>query len=179
MNVIDHKLFILSGYRTILMQGDDQGKLQTLLEKCADYSLLVAGFPPKPSAAVSLLADYPPGKTLADKFVIGFSTEQYRLFGVLDAVRDYPRQGDWWLGLLLLDPAQRNKGLGKRIVQSFEHWVSEQGARRIFLGFLEENQKACRFWRTMGFEIVGRQPVRQFGNLTHVVITMAHNIFEG
>lgn len=176
MSVIDHKLFILSGYRTTLMQGEDRGKLQTLLEKCADYSLLVTGSPPKPTAAVSLLADCPPGKTLADKFVLGISTEHHKLIGVLDTVRDYPTQDDWWLGLLLLDPAQRNLGLGKRIVQSFKHWVNEQGARRIFLGVLEENQNAYRFWQSLGFGLVERRPPEQFGSLSHVVLTMAHYI---
>jgi len=100
------------------------------------------------------------------------------LFGVLDAIRDYPTQDDWWLGLLLLDPAQRNQGLGRRIYQSFEHWAGQQGARRIFLGVVEENQKAYLFWQKLGFELIERRPARQFGDLTHVGIILVRNVSE-
>jgi GNAT superfamily N-acetyltransferase len=178
MSTIVHVLFPLPGYRTSLIKAGDQAELQSLLEKCADYSLLVTGSSPKPSAAVSLLADCPPGKTLIDKSVIGIFDEEQVLIGVLDVVHDYPTQDDWWLGLLLLDPSQRKKGLGKRIYQSFEHWVGQQGARRIYLGVIEENQKAFRFWQRLDFEIIETQTSRQFGKLSHVVVVMIRNLSE-
>jgi GNAT superfamily N-acetyltransferase len=171
-------LFSIAGYQTALIQEKDLGELQTLLERCADYSLMVDGSPPNPSEASTLLVDCPEGKTIVDKFVFGFSSKKQGLIGVLDTIRDYPTQSDWWLGLLLLDPAQRNKGLGKRIYQSFEQWVSQQGARRIFLGVVEVNHKAYQFWQKLGFEIIERHPVRQFGNLSHVVIIMVSNLLE-
>ena len=171
-------LFTIPGYQTTLIQGNDLGDLQSLLEKCADYSLMVDGTLPNPSEAASLLVDCPVGKTIVDKFVFGFSNGEQGLIGMLDAVRDYPTQGDWWLGLLLLDPAQRNKGLGRRIYQSFEDWVSQQGARRIFLGVVEENQKAYQFWQKLGFVTVEKHPARQFGNLTHEVIILVRNLSE-
>jgi ribosomal protein S18 acetylase RimI-like enzyme len=176
MTDVNQRLFNLSGYHIKLLQAADQSELQTLLEKCADYTLLVTGSPPKPSAASSLLVDCPPGKTVEDKVVIGISAEKQGLMSVLDTIKDYPNPGDWWLGLLLIDPAHRNKGLGKQIYQSFEHWASQLGARRIFLGVVEENQKAARFWQSLGFEIIERQPVRQFGNRAHAVITMVRDI---
>jgi GNAT superfamily N-acetyltransferase len=176
MSNIPDNVFIVPGYHSTVLQAENQAALQTLLEKCADYSLLVTGNPPKPSAAACLLADCPAGKTLADKYVIGFSTGNQDLLGVLDAIRDYPTQDDWWLGLLLLDPAQCNQGLGRRIYQSFEHWARQKGARRIFLGVLEENQKAYQFWQSLGFEVVERQIPRQFGNKDHTVIVMKSNI---
>jgi GNAT superfamily N-acetyltransferase len=111
-----------------------------------------------------------------DKFVIGFSTIDQSLFGVLDAIRDYPTPKDWWMGLLLLDPAQRNKGLGRRIYQSFEYWVRRQDARHIFLGVVEANQKAFQFWQTMGFELVEREPGRQFGDPGHVVLVLQRKL---
>jgi ribosomal protein S18 acetylase RimI-like enzyme len=99
-------------------------------------------------------------------------TGQQELAGVLDAVRDYPAPGDWWLGLLLLAPAQRNQGLGQRVYQAFEHWAGENGARCIYLGVLAENTDAYRFWQKAGFELVERRPAQHFGQVEHVVITM-------
>jgi ribosomal protein S18 acetylase RimI-like enzyme len=178
MMVINRKLFTFPGYGITQLNTEDQVVLQTLLEKCSDYFILVTGSAPKSSAATSLLTDFPPGKTLGDKLVIGISLRKQGLIGVLDAVRDYPKQEDWWLGLLLLEPAHRKKGLGRQIVQSFEQWASQQGARRILLGVLEENTMAYRFWQSVGFEIVERQPARQIGNRTHRMITMAYTISE-
>ena len=65
------ELFTLPGYETTLIQPENTSELQTLMEKCADYSLMVDGHPPDSTQAVALLVDCPPGKTLADKFVIG------------------------------------------------------------------------------------------------------------
>jgi len=171
-------LFTLSGYETALIQPENTSELQTLMEKCADYSLMVDGHPPDPSEAARLLVDCPPGKTVADKLVIGFSNQNKGLIGVLDTVRDYPTERDWWLGLLVLDPAYRNHGLGRQIVQAFESWVGQQGARRIFLGVVAENAKAYQFWLKLGFDVIERHQGRQFGDLTHEVVIMVRNISE-
>jgi RimJ/RimL family protein N-acetyltransferase/SAM-dependent methyltransferase len=164
----------IPGYQARRLQSEDAAILQTLLENCSDYSLLVTGSPPASSAATSLLADCPEGKTPNDKLVFGLFTEQQDLVGVLDVIHDYPAQGDWWLGLLLLAPAYRGQGLGQRIYHAFARWASEQGARSIYLGVIEQNRRAYRFWQKAGFEPVERQPARHFGQTEHVVITMVH-----
>jgi RimJ/RimL family protein N-acetyltransferase/SAM-dependent methyltransferase len=166
--------FKIPGYQARRLRSEDTAILQTLLENCSDYSLLVTGSPPTSSAATSLLVDCPEGKTSNDKLVLGLFTERQDLAGVLDVIRDYPAQGDWWMGLLLLAPAYRGQGLGQRIYHAFECWVVGQGARGIYLGVIEQNQRAYRFWQNAGFEPVERQPTRHFGQTEHVVITMAH-----
>ena len=169
-------LFDVPGYGVRCLQPEDMAALQALLENSSDYSQLVTGLPPGPSAAYSLLTDCPPEKTPDDKFVIGFFTAQQVLIGVLDFIRDYPTQSDWWIGLLLLDPAYRGQGLGQRVFRAFEQWVKQHDARRIGLGVVEQNQGAYRFWQTVGFEPVERRPAKQFGNTEHVVIAMAHTL---
>lgn len=170
MNI--QKLFSVPDYQVDLMHTADQADLQLLLEKCVDYTQLVTGSPPKPSAAASLLSDIPQGKSLRDKFVFGISVIPQGLVCVLDAVRDYPTQDDWWLGLLLVDPTHRNQGLGQSIYRSFEEWVGHQGGRRVFLGVLEDNQNAYRFWQRLGFKLVEKRPPALTGDHTHMVLTM-------
>lgn len=169
-------LFDLPGYHVKHLQSDDSGTLQALLEKSSDYSQLVTGSPPGPSAAYSLLTDCPEGKTQNDKFVIGIYTQMEDLIGVLDTIRDYPALHDWWLGLLLFDPSYRGQGLGQQVFRAFEQWLSKQSAQRIYLGVVEENRRAYKFWQTVGFEPVERQPARRFGNVEHVVIVMARTL---
>jgi ribosomal protein S18 acetylase RimI-like enzyme len=44
------------------------------------------------------------------------------------------------------------------------------------LGVIEENEKAYRFWQSMGFEVVEKQPAHQIGLKEQVVITMVRDL---
>jgi GNAT superfamily N-acetyltransferase len=149
----------------------DTPALQDLLERCADFSWLVEGQPPSPQAAQETQADLPPGKGLEDKFIYGIYWEN-TLVGVLDAVRGYPQEGVWWIGLLLLDPAQRGRGTGEQALHIFESWADRQGAQTLMLGVVEENQRGLQFWRRMGFELVETRPPRLFGQKEQLVLVM-------
>lgn len=166
-------LFKLSGYRIRYLQPDDVIVLQALLEDSSDFIQLETGLPPDPSAAYSLMTDCPEGRTLDEKAVIGLFTKEQELVGVLDFIRGYPHQRDWWIGLLLFSPKHRNQGLGQRVYTAFERWAGRHSVRRICLGVLEQNQAAYHFWQRMGFELMERRPPRRFGNVEHVIITMA------
>jgi GNAT superfamily N-acetyltransferase len=168
--------FEIPGYNVSLLGTETIANLQGLLERCAEYNLLVSGEPPGSSAAQSLLAECPPGRSSEDKLVIGISTADANLVGVLDAIRGYPQADCCWVGLLLIDPSFRNKGLGRLIYQSFEQWAGQLGAKYILIGVIEENQRACRFWKQMGFELVEKQPQQKFGMKNQVVITMVRNL---
>ncbi len=168
--------FPVPGYRTRLILDNDMVALQELLEKCNDYMLLVDGHPAGPSAAINLITERPEGKAVKDKEVLGIFSSSKELVGVLDAVKDYPQVNEWWIGLLLINPVFRNQKLGKMVVDSFTKWARQHGAQRIFLGVVEANEKAYRFWRSVGFSEVARQPPKQFDNLSHVVITMGYEL---
>ncbi len=169
-------LFEVPGCQVKLLQSEDVNALQVLLENSSDYAQLVTGLPPGSSAAYSLLTETPEGKTPDDKLVIGFYSAGQDLIGVLDIIRDYPVQHDWWKGLLLLDPAFRGQGLGQRVFRAFVQWANQHDAERICLGVVEANQRAYRFWEAMGFEEVERRPPKQFGDVEQVVIVMAYTL---
>ncbi len=171
-------LFAVPGFHTYLIQDKDMDALQVLLEKCNDYMLLVDGHPAGPSAAINLFTERPEGKAVEDKVVLGIFSSSKELVGVLDAVKDYPRPNDWWIGLLLINPVYRNQKLGKRVVDSFRKWARQQGAQWLYLGVVEANENAYRFWLGAGFIEIMRQPPRQFDSLTHVVITMGRDLSE-
>jgi RimJ/RimL family protein N-acetyltransferase len=178
MSKISH-LFEVPGYKIILLRREIIPALQGFLELCADYNQLVSGEPPSSSAAQNLLTECPPGRSSDDKVVIGISTADGCLVGVLDAMRDYPQEACWWVGLFLLDPSRRNQGLGRQIYQSFERWVGQHGVKYILLGVIEENEKAYRFWQSMGFEVVEKQPAHQIGLKEQIVITMVRDLSKG
>jgi GNAT superfamily N-acetyltransferase len=162
-------LFDLPPYQVTRLTGENLAGLQKFLERCPDYFELVEGRAVRPREAADLLADCPPGQSAADKLLLGVFDATHRLAGILDVVPDYPVQGAWFIGLLLLDPAFRSRGLGQRLYGAFEAWAARSGASRIDLGVVEANTGAARFWTRRGFRRIERRPPRRFGFREHVV----------
>jgi GNAT superfamily N-acetyltransferase len=166
------KLFgVPAGYGQRLGPGQADS-LQALLEDCADLFQLVFDAPPSASAARELFAQLPEGKGYEDKQVIGLHATGGRLVGVLDAVRDHPAPDDWWLGLLLLEPQERNCGRGGAWYRAFEEWAAQQGVRQVRLGVVEQNARGLRFWQRMGFEVQERRPPQRMGRKESVTLVM-------
>jgi GNAT superfamily N-acetyltransferase len=161
---------MIAGFQARLLTFSDLPALQNLMEQCSDYVELVSGSPPSTNEAEMLVASLPPGKTLDDKYIFGVFNVDGELAGILDAVKDYPGERDWWVGLQLLSPDNRGKGTGGQLYQAFENWALAQGARQIQLGVLETNPRAYLFWERLGFELVEKRPSRDGSN--HQVLVM-------
>jgi GNAT superfamily N-acetyltransferase len=139
-----------SGLTARRIDEKDTAAFQALCEACADYHLLIQGEPAGPDEAREQLHLLPPGKTLEDKFVFGLFTPRPRMCGVLDLARDYREPGEWYLGLLLLEPGARGHGLGAQVLRAAEDWTRSQGARRMRLACAEQNEAGQRFWERQG-----------------------------
>jgi GNAT superfamily N-acetyltransferase len=150
----------------------DSPVIQHLYDQCLDYMLLVDGHPAGPNAGEEEFKDVPPGKSPKDKYIFGIFDQSDQLLGLLDALRGYPDETTWWIGLLLLLPEARTKGLGRLVVQGFTEYVWAKGGKAIMLGVVEENERAFQFWTRLGFEVVHRTEPRQFGNKMQTVNIM-------
>ncbi|WP_296540260.1 N-acetyltransferase, partial [Rhizorhabdus sp.] len=73
------------------------------------------------------------------------------LYAIAAILRDYPRDGTWYLGFMIVDAAQRGRGVGRSIYSTVESWAAARGATEIRLAVLEANEAAERFWRSLGF----------------------------
>jgi ribosomal protein S18 acetylase RimI-like enzyme len=149
------RVFELTGCFGVRLDEARREELQAFYEGCADYVELITGQPPGPNEAQELLESLPRGKTHDDKFVIGLFDAPGHLVGVLDVVRDYPKRDEWFLGLLMLRPQWRNRGMGERVYRRLEEWVRASGGKAIHLIVQEQNPGALRFWQRMGFELKG------------------------
>lgn len=161
-----------AGLRARGLTDADVPALQALCEACADYHQLVYGQPAGPDEARSLLAELPPGRTLADKFFFGLFTPRPRLCGALDFIRDFREPGEWYLGLLLLEPQARGHGLGDTVLRAAEAWAQAQGARRIRLACAEQNTGGQRFWERHGYRVEKRFPPRIMGARETVLLEL-------
>jgi ribosomal protein S18 acetylase RimI-like enzyme len=166
----------LPPYRVSYLEHRDVPLLQELYERCSDYHELEEGVPTLPGAAEHLLAALPPGKSPADKHVLGLHSPQGELLGVLDLIRDYPDAGEWWVGLLMLDPRARGGGVGTRLLRATERVIATAGGTAIQLGVLEHNTAAERFWRRIGFVELRCQPYTSSSGHASRVIVMRHHL---
>lgn len=169
------------GYSVKQLNNEDQADIQSLLERCADYRLLSSGKLPEPTDAEELIRSGPVGKSLGDKFIFGIypftetTNRNTTLVALIDCFRDYPITGRWWLGLMIVDPLYRGKGLGGAFYRSFENWSASQGMQTIYIGVLSHNDKALRFWTNIGFSEVERKPNRM-GIRENIEIIMIHKV---
>jgi GNAT superfamily N-acetyltransferase len=49
------------------------------------------------------------------------------------------------IGLLLIDPAERGKGLGKRVHELLTEWAIKLGAKSFRIGVIENNHIGIKF----------------------------------
>jgi ribosomal protein S18 acetylase RimI-like enzyme len=149
----------------------DEPVLQGLLEDCQDYNLLSDGQPTQPQAARDLMTDTPPGRSVEDKLVFGIWDQQF-LVGVIDLLKDYPQVGNWWIGLLLLSPSNRQSKLGQATLDWIESLCQNHDIGLIQLGVFAENIAGLSFWQKVGFREVSRKEGYASGLKSHTVIVM-------
>lgn len=152
-----HPALRLDGWSVARLTGPDAADLQDLYERCTDFHELSEGVPTRPTAGAEELAALPPGKDPADKFSFGVYAAPRRMVGYLELMRDYPAASEWWIRLLMLDPAVRRGGLGGRICRAAAEWVGARGGTVIRIGVLEQNPDALRFWERQGFRELRRE----------------------
>lgn len=157
------------GYGIKLLSPSDTNQLQTLFTQCTDFFVMTNGMAAEATTAAEEFKDVPDGKTSEDVCVFGLVDDRDQLVGTIIGVQSYPNAQTWWLGLMLLAPEQRGKGLGANFFQAFRKWVEDQDYRFISLCAIAPNTVGRQFWRRMGFEEIRQVPSRTYGKLTHDV----------
>ena len=131
--------------------------IQAVFEACEDYFILTTGGSATPAAAHSLYIQLPEGKSYEDKHIFGIcDVETSELIGVIDAILSYPELGTLMLGLFLIVPEYRRRGIGKKAYALLEQWSRDQGVSAIRLGVHEAAEDAARFWEQVGFRPTGQ-----------------------
>ncbi|MEQ6202440.1 GNAT family N-acetyltransferase [Sulfitobacter sp. HNIBRBA2951] len=128
----------------------DADAVQDLCLRAADYITLETGAPPPPDYASKLLAEAPPA--LPPEDVLAFCAEQEgKLAAVVTCLRNFYQTREWYMGLLLVDPAARGAGLGARMAGHVFDLARAQGASCIRVAVLDANPRGRRFWQREGF----------------------------
>lgn len=103
-------------------------------------------------------------------------TESGKFIRVLDLIRNHPEPGTWWLGLMLLHPDFREKGIGAPLFHALLLWLKERGAKQLSMSVLEPNEAAYRFWKRMGMELQEIRPPAKFGAKVSRALVMTRRL---
>lgn len=108
-------------------------------------------FPPLPSleSLVNDLVDCPPGKSLSDKYFLGF-WDKDNLVAVLDLIDGFPTEDTAYIGLFMVDANLSSQGLGSRIIAELLPQLATH-FKKVRLGYVESNPQSSHFWSKVGF----------------------------
>ena len=107
----------------------------------------------KESLKEEALEATPPGKSLADKYYVGFFDGE-KLVAVLDLIDGYPEDDIAYIGFFMLAKAYQGGGLGSALVAELCDYLKCIGFRRARLGIDKENPQSNHFWKKNGFTVL-------------------------
>lgn len=157
-------------YQVYQLEISDIPEILTFMKQSDDFSELVEGRPYGELDAINLLNECPPGIPINKKFVLAFKNPANQIEAIIDLAEGYPETNIWFIGLLLIPPRYRGKGLGSRIILAVEKTVSQGKGDTLRLGVVEKNIKAIEFWKKNNFELFETRPPAMFGLKEHRVI---------
>lgn len=150
----------------------DSAAVADLARRGADYIRLETGEDPGPDWAQEFFDDRPPGDGPYRCLYLGAERDG-QLSGLMSMAFGWPEPTDAYIGLLLLDPADRGRGVGAEIVAAAKRIAREAGAARLLIAVLDANPRGRAFWERQGFRHIVTLPERSFGRARHVPHRMA------
>lgn len=145
----------------------DWAAVEDLFLRAADYVELAEGVAPGAEQIADFFDEAPPGVDPASSLKLAAGDAP--LDGIADLAFGYPQAEDAFLGLLLLAPEARGRGLGKAMLAGIEARARARGARRLLIGVLDENPRARAFWEREGFVWELTTEPRAIGARMHVL----------
>ncbi|MGA5320720.1 GNAT family N-acetyltransferase [Streptomyces seoulensis] len=109
----------LPGERVLLREPvpADEAALLKMFEECEDWFTAATGLPSAPGDVQSLYYALPEGADPGGKVLL-LVERGGEVAGLVDAVRDWPEPGAVAVGVFLLAPWARGRGLGRAVAES-------------------------------------------------------------
>jgi GNAT superfamily N-acetyltransferase len=134
----------------------DEVRLQNLLERCSDYYELHEGWTtPLDAGEYELKLD----PSIAGASELSAYAMEEGSSGSLDAmvqfVRNVPEPGTWWIGLLVVAPELRGRGIGSELLRHVVEAAVAESVTTLKLAVSQRNPRGLRFWQREGFVETG------------------------
>ena len=132
----------------------DLAAVEALYQAAAAFWQMTDRRPPNRQKAEAFFVDTPPGCDPAASHRLGLF-EHYDLTGVAEMAFGFPNSNSAYLGLMVLAPSARERGLGRAFLHHLETLARAKACPELFLAVLEENQAGRGFWKAQGFAPTG------------------------
>ena len=148
-----------------------EADLEQVLALYQTNPLYFEHFPPLPSleSLVNDLVDCPPGKSLSDKYFLGF-WDKNDLVVILDLIDGYPTEDTCYIGLFMVDAHFSGQGLGSKIIAELLPQLATC-FKKVHLGYVESNPQSSYFWSKVGFCPTGE--IKELAGKTIVIAEYA------
>lgn len=128
----------------------DGARVLDLCKRASDYIRLETGQDPDMAYVEETLTDAPPGVPPDQLWCWGHASDG-TLDGIATCLKGFYGANDWYLGLLLLDPAARGTGLGARMARHVMAQAQADNAACLRIAVLDTNPRGRAFWERLGF----------------------------
>jgi ribosomal protein S18 acetylase RimI-like enzyme len=153
----------MNGGGAVRLGEPDRARLEDLCLSCTAFYELIEGRSATEATATEILGPLEPKCAQGTKHVWGVEAHG-KLIAVAELLQGYPSTHDWYIGLLLVAPEQRRKGIGSQFCASLMRWMAVHGATTVRLVVHQQNAGARSFWGRQGFA-VERKLVKRSGHL--------------
>jgi len=133
-----------------LSYPDDIARVRRVFDAATDYVFLEYGTAPNDALIKDFFQDRPPQVPAANCHHIGIEKDG-DVIGAAGFLFGFPKPTDCYIGLLILAPLERDRGIGTRVVEHITASARSQGAMRLLIAVLDENHKGRAFWNAQGF----------------------------
>jgi GNAT superfamily N-acetyltransferase len=158
--------------RRIDADAETEAAVQAVHERATDYVLRLWGLPPDPNSGADFFARRPPGCAPENKHTLGIFDGD-TMVGCIDLVRGWPDATTAAIGLLLLEPNARGRGIGRFAFEAIEAqaqaWPEITHLRALVIA---SNGVARPFWERMGFLANGQTRPHEMGTVKSTAIVL-------
>ena len=137
---------------------ENVAEVRRLYDRCRAFFELISEKGLTEDAPERLFVGRPPALPQKNKVVLGIYQDE-QLAGVFDILLGYPNAETGFIGLFLLDPDNREMGLGSRAYIQVEAWFQQLGMTEVQLSVQMNNAVGRRFWEKHGFVYVKDVPL--------------------
>ncbi|MFF7749980.1 GNAT family N-acetyltransferase [Streptomyces sp. NPDC007971] len=155
--MVDAWMIDVPGERVMVREPSpaDEAPLLALFEECEDWFVAATGLPSGPGDVQSLFYSLPRGASPEDKVLLVLERDGV-VAGLVDAVRDHPEPGAVAVGLFLLAPWARGRGLGRALAEGL---LARAGEVSLVTATVPAGwHSGARFLERLGFALDAAAP---------------------
>lgn len=130
----------------------DEPALQAVFAAAGDWFVALTGDHAHPGDVQSLFWSAPEGVPPEDKLLLVVEHDG-EVAGIVDAVPGFPAADDCSIGVFLLSPAHRRRGVGTVVARALLDAAGERGITRVTVAVPQGWEPGVKFLSHLGFTI--------------------------